>query len=257
MTDLFTYSEAKSVVVCGDIHGDFKGVVFKLCIQYGLTDTLLIVAGDCGFGFEKPGYYELVYNQVAGRLRKANKWVAFVRGNHDNPSFFNEQKIAFKRWRTIPDYGVIQACGHNILCVGGAVSVDRRDRKEENARKRSMGHVQTAVWWEDEPPVFCSEKIAAIPPDIRIDAVISHSAPSFCEPTTKTGLNSWAALDPELYEDTDRERKTMDEIFNAIRGQGHPVERWYFGHFHYSWVGTREDVLFSMLDIEQFKEIRP
>lgn len=28
MTDLFTYPEAKSVVVCGDIHGDFKGVVF-------------------------------------------------------------------------------------------------------------------------------------------------------------------------------------------------------------------------------------
>ncbi len=43
---------------------NFKGVVHKLCIQYGLTDALLIIAGDCGFGFEKLGYY----NRVAGRL---------------------------------------------------------------------------------------------------------------------------------------------------------------------------------------------
>lgn len=28
-----------------DIHGDFNQLVFKLCIQYKLTDTLLIVAG--------------------------------------------------------------------------------------------------------------------------------------------------------------------------------------------------------------------
>ena len=31
----------------------FNQLVFKLCIQYQLTDTLLIVAGDCGFGFVK------------------------------------------------------------------------------------------------------------------------------------------------------------------------------------------------------------
>ena len=57
----FNYREAKSVVVCGDIHGAFEEMVFKLCVQYGMTDTLLIVAGDCGFGFEKPGYYDQVF----------------------------------------------------------------------------------------------------------------------------------------------------------------------------------------------------
>ena len=51
---LFDYPEAKQVIVSGDIHGDFRTLVYKLCIQYGCTDTLLIVAGDCGFGFDKP-----------------------------------------------------------------------------------------------------------------------------------------------------------------------------------------------------------
>ena len=45
----FNYSDAKCIVICGDIHGAFEEMVFKLCVQYGMTDTLLIVAGDCGF----------------------------------------------------------------------------------------------------------------------------------------------------------------------------------------------------------------
>ena len=42
----FNYREARSLVVCRDIHGAFEEMVFKLCVQYGMTDTLLIVAGD-------------------------------------------------------------------------------------------------------------------------------------------------------------------------------------------------------------------
>ncbi len=45
----FEYPEAKSVVVCGDIHGDFHSLACKMCKQYQMTDTLLIVAGDCGY----------------------------------------------------------------------------------------------------------------------------------------------------------------------------------------------------------------
>lgn len=49
----YTFPESKNIVICGDIHGEFNSLIYKLCIQYQLTDTLLIVAGDCGFGFEK------------------------------------------------------------------------------------------------------------------------------------------------------------------------------------------------------------
>lgn len=40
-----SFPEAKNIVVCGDIHGEFNEVIFKLCVQYQLNDTLLIVAG--------------------------------------------------------------------------------------------------------------------------------------------------------------------------------------------------------------------
>ena len=118
----YTFHEAKNIVICGDIHGEFNSLIYKLCIQYQLTDTLLIVAGDCGFGFEKPGYYEQVFNRNSSRLSKSNNWIVMMRGNHDDPTYFSEEKIKHQRFRTIPDYSVIQACGHNILCIGGAIS---------------------------------------------------------------------------------------------------------------------------------------
>lgn len=254
MNTIIKYPDAKHVIVSGDIHGDFKGIVYKLCVQYGLKDSLLIIAGDCGFGFEKPNYYVTVYNQIAGRLRKANNWVVFIRGNHDDPSYFVEEKVSYERWRCVPDYSIVQACGHNILCIGGATSIDRYERKEENARRRERGHVQTAVWWPDEAPAFSPEDIASIPADIRIDTVVTHTAPSFCELQGKQGLKSWAAMDPTLIRDADEERRTIDRIFECLREQ-HSIERWYYGHFHQSWSGRHEGILFSLLDIEEFNEI--
>ena len=99
----YVYSEAKQVVVCGDIHGAFETLVYKACVQYSMTDTVIIVAGDCGFGFERPNYYTTLYNRLAGRLCKANNWVVFVRGNHDDPSYVNEEKVNYERFRCVPN----------------------------------------------------------------------------------------------------------------------------------------------------------
>ena len=53
IVNIYEFTDAKGIVVAGDIHGDFKALVYKCCIQYGMTDTLIIVAGDCGFGFQR------------------------------------------------------------------------------------------------------------------------------------------------------------------------------------------------------------
>ena len=255
MSKLFSYPEAKQVVVSGDIHGDFNGLVFKLCVQYELTDTVLIVAGDCGFGFELEGYYEQIYNSIAKRLRKANNWIVFIRGNHDNPAYFNEQIISYKRWRCVPDYSVIQACGHNILCVGGAVSIDRQRRIEDNARRMELGHKKTSCWWPDEAPVYDEDAIDFLPAEVQIDTVVSHSAPSFCRLNEHRHLRSWAEGDPTLLDDVTNERKALDQVHKHLLNNDHPVTRWFYGHFHQSWYGMLDGIQYSMLDIMEFKEM--
>lgn len=249
----YTFPEAKNIVICGDIHGEFNSLIYKLCIQHQLTDTLLIVAGDCGFGFEKPGYYEQVFNRNAPRLSKSNNWIIMIRGNHDDPSYFSEERISHQRFRTIPDYSVIQACGHNILCVGGAVSIDRVYRIEHDSRHPAAG---TASYWENEMPIFDEEALNAIGQQFRIDTVVTHTSPTFCELISKAGLSEWAARDSNLLADCDNERRTMNHILEHLKSQNHPLSHWFYGHFHQSWSSSIDGVLFSMLDIMEFKELR-
>lgn len=97
LTNPIEFKNAHSIVVSGDIHGDFTKLVFKCCIKYEMKDTLIIVAGDCGFGFERPGHYENIYRRCCSRLTKNNNWIVFIRGNHDNPAYFNYQPIKHSR----------------------------------------------------------------------------------------------------------------------------------------------------------------
>ena len=80
-------------------------------------------------------------------------------------------------------------------------------------------------------------------------------APSFCELISKDGLTEWATLDPDIPSDCAKERETMDRIHNYLKSAGHPVSHWYYGHFHQSWNSEIDGILFSMLDIMEFKEI--
>lgn len=248
----YSFPEAKNIVVCGDIHGAFNALIFLSCIRYQMTDTLIIVAGDCGFGFEEPGYYDSVYKRNASRLSQANNWVVMVRGNHDDPVFFREERISHERFRCVPDYSVIQVCDHTILCVGGAVSIDRAYRKTGES---GFLRPDIASYWVDEMPVFNELALDEISQNFKIDTVITHTAPSFCELSDKAGLAPWATMDPEIPADCGRERKTMDQIHAYLKSSGHPLSRWYYGHFHKSWCSEIDGVLYSMLDIMEFKDI--
>ena len=128
--NIYQFPECKDIVVSGDIHGDFNLLVNKICVQYQMRNTLVIVAGDCGFGFDKRGYYDNMVKRNAKRMNDANNWIVFIRGNHDNPAYFDGKSFKHKRFIAIPDYSVINACNHSILCVGGAISIDRTYRLE-------------------------------------------------------------------------------------------------------------------------------
>lgn len=258
-----SFPKAKTIVVSGDIHGDFNQLVFKLCVQYKLTDTLLIVAGDCGFGFEKKEYYEQMVRRNAKRMNQANNWIVFVRGNHDNPAYFDGVMFSYKRFIAVPDYTILQACNHTILCVGGAISIDRVYRiKEWNKRKYRVhsnelkeNGVSRNLYWKDEAPIYDSDKMNAIRTNFLIDTVITHTAPSHCELFLKDNLNQWAVNDPSLIENVQSERETMNVLLYRLNTDNHPVSHWYYGHFHQSWHSAIGGILYQMLDIMEFCQV--
>ena len=255
--NIYEFPTAKGIVVSGDIHGEFTNLVYKCCVQYGMTDTVVIVAGDCGFGFEKPGYYENLYKRCRERLSKANNWLLFVRGNHDNPAYFNLHPIKHQRWMTLPDYSLVKACGHTILCVGGATSIDRTYRicSKDFHFQKPTEPLAPNVYWPEESPTFDEQKLDVLNEICAIDVVITHTSPSFCELTSHQGLQDWAIRDEDLMDDVKRERKEMDDLHAYLYSKNHPLRYWFYGHFHQSWHSEIDGVQYSMLDCMELREI--
>lgn len=162
--------------------------------------------------------------------------------------------------RCVPDYMVLQACDHNILCVGGAISIDRKIRMEAWRKKKTLSDSDTnpqndiprAYYWTDEAPIYDEKKMDAICSACSIDIVITHTAPSCCELQTKSGLTRWAVDDSELLSDVQTERTTMDQLLHRLQTDRHHVSNWYYGHFHQSWHAAIDGILYRMLDIMEF-----
>ena len=243
----YKFPGAKHVVV----HGAFTELVFRCCVRYSMTDTLIIVAGDCGFGFERPGYYEDVYKKCSKRLSKSNNWIAFVRGNHDNPAYFNQQPIKHRRWMTLADYSVVKACGHTLLCVGGATSIDRMWRMtlRQFHLQQPTEPLVPNVYWLDEAPFYDESKLDVITELYPIDTVVTHTSPSFCELVSHQGIRNWAIRDESLMDDVKAERNVMDQLHSYLKAKKHPLRYWYYGHFHQSWHEEIDGVRFHLLDI--------
>ena len=98
-----------------------------------MSNSLVIVAGDCGFGFNKPNYYFDLLEKANQKLSEHNIHVLFIRGNHDDPSYFDDNTINYSNIKAISDYSIVQTSTHNILCIGGATSIDRTWRKQQEA----------------------------------------------------------------------------------------------------------------------------
>ena len=51
------FSAYDSFFVCGDIHGEFKTLLYEIK-RKGISDAIILLDGDCGIGFEEPEYFQ-------------------------------------------------------------------------------------------------------------------------------------------------------------------------------------------------------
>lgn len=245
-------SDKNNVVICGDIHGEFETLVYNLKIN-NITNSLIIIAGDCGFGFHRASYYEILYKRLAPKLRKQENVIYFVRGNHDDPSYFDGKTFVKKYMRCIADYTVVSVAGHNILCVGGAISIDREPRIREMDLNRLLEKDRQPLYWKDEAPVFLPDEIKELTQSgIKIDTVVTHTAPGFCEKRSKSGLMEWVKFDPHLLNDIALERLSMTSLYDELIENEHPLAKWYYGHFHDTHFEVIDNVSYKMLNIQEF-----
>jgi DNA repair exonuclease SbcCD nuclease subunit len=175
-------------------------------------------------------------------MSKRNIFLYVIRGNHDDPKFFNGDYY-YPNLQLLKDYSILHFNGINILLVGGAVSIDRKIRM--------IGR----DYWIDESFVLDEEKLSYI--DKKIDVVITHNAPS---EVTPIGFNSlvyhYAKNDPLLLGELTKERNLISKMCDTLLFKGHPIQQWFYGHFHQSSTEEYKGIKFTLLGISEFKELK-
>lgn len=215
----------KSLLLCGDIHGKFAELIVNL-ERYEIRDSAIIVLGDCGIGFENPGYYPHIYQKkLKKKLDKYNNIILCIRGNHDDPRYYDDPDfiLDLPRIKTLPSNTILKTKGYNILCIGGAISIDREERIEDNTKIKSK---HPKCYWSDEKINYLDD-IENI--DCRVDIVCTHTAPISFDPP----LFRDSEMDEDLWEDILESRNYLEKINSSLK-----PKRWYYGHFHKSYSGS-------------------
>jgi UDP-2,3-diacylglucosamine pyrophosphatase LpxH len=220
------------------------------------SNTLLFVTGDCGFGFNKEAYYVDLLTKMNRILSYNNTYVVFVRGNHDNPQYFDGEKINLSNIKAVPDYSIVEAKDKVILCVGGAISADRLWRKKQEERINLFKtDDKKTLYWDNEAPILDKSKLDEVIEGCdKIDFVVSHTAPSFADPIELGNIKKWEDKDEKLNEDIINERLVMDKIFEYLRDNKRRPLYWVYGHFNFNSLNKRSNTWFKSL-ISEFNPI--
>ena len=250
--------EERLTVLLGDIHGEFEEInrFFK---RTKLTGVDLIQLGDFGVGF----FYNDPKNikKEARKLKTLNDYLGkrdcqlyVVRGNHDNPMFFDGTHTEYENITFLVDYTVFNLNGIKILNINGAISIDRGPTPFENNK---IGRFQGISWWADEKIKYTDEDKAKILNTKGIDMIISHNAPDFAPPQgVGKLLPHFAQDDVTLIDEVIVERHLLTEIWDDINENSYP-RYWFYGHFHRPLTMLLDyQCEMRCLDIDEFYEFR-
>lgn len=203
--------------------------------------SLIVVLGDSGFGSTSEEKIIKFFTDKNKILAYNNVSIVFIRGNNDDPSYFDGEKIDFSNIKAVPDYSILETKDKNILCVGGAISADRMWKMEQEKR------VSKKLFWESEAPVFNPGLIKEAVDNFKhIDYVFSHSAPSFLNiGIDMSNIKDWEEKDKDLKKDIENERTCMDKVFETLRDNGSKPLFWGFGHFRNELSEKRSNTIFA------------
>lgn len=232
--------ENRDIYFVGDIHGNLENIVWEICSRYRIENSDIIFCGDFGVGFGREKGMDDLYKKVEPRLEKSGNKLYALRGNHDDPDYFDGMHN-YPRLIFLPDHVPFVLSGKVIYPVGGATSIDQYLRIPENLNNIRYGS-ERRCWWPGER---ITKKYTGLPP--KVDIVISHEAPMDFEPIViREGGCSGEIID-KIVED----RRYLSWLLRELK-----PTRWFHGHYHISSSGDYLSCMYRGLDIDEIFLLR-
>ena len=232
------------MLFCGDIHTNLD-VIPNYLKNMELKNCAVFQVGDFGIGFDNEHKEGRRMEYLNDRMKVYDSDLYVIRGNHDNPMYF-DGNFNMSNLFLLKDYSEVDINGWNILGIGGAISVDRTERKG------FWDKTKTHDYWENEGMIFDEDKLNEFK---FIDIVITHSAPNFCYPLSKNGLEKWILKDNELSNDVLVERHQLAMVYEIL-SKNNNIINWYYGHFHQDNISYVNDTKFTCVNINTLVEHR-
>lgn len=241
--------------VVGDTHGSNLQLANHLLPNVPKESKKAILhVGDFGMGFSSHAGELDNMAHLDRKLKKNNVWLYVIRGNHDNPAYFDSFNLKhqdmdkFDNITLIPDHTLltldfIGAIQKNIYCLGGAVSVDRTNRTP------SKGY-----WWNEIVPRLTEKELDKIPTDI--DIVLTHTRPKGVFPISKDGIKGWMERDYNLEYDLDEELDRISEVFEVLYIRNLKGFTHFYGHMHMTNTEYIGNVKHRLLNIDELIEVK-
>ena len=233
--------------ICGDIHGEIKSLVHDAVHRLKISCADILVVGDFGAGFGRPNSLTVKYRKILPILEAKDICLYTIRGNHDNPAFF-DSKHDFERLHFLPDHQMVELCGKRIYPIGGAVSTDidlidpltRKSRRTINDSLIKHGSSKR-IWWEDEAP---AKIIDGLPKSA--DIIVSHEAPLSFAPKSERNKHMRESTWQQVIES----RQYLDTVLKSMK-----VPLWFYGHYHSHYEGAIGNTKYQGLEINEMARV--
>lgn len=227
----------RDLYVVGDVHGNYRELIFRATQKYKTEHADLLILGDFGIGFNKPEYMNQEYNRSKGKLEKHDITINVLRGNHDDPSYFKEpKKLDYPRLHFLEDGKVYDLCSRSVFIIGGANSTDIEYTDSFGNHKH---RIEGKDWWPGED----IERINIENLPSKVDVIASHAAPISFEPVVK----KFEETSIEQYEKILEERKYLQTVLKEV-----VADYWYYGHYHNHFSGSYGNLLYRCLPPLEF-----
>jgi Icc-related predicted phosphoesterase len=207
------------IYLVGDLHGDLWSLE-NFVEDKAEPNSLFVQVGDLGIGFPATPSTCFLKN-LNDKLAKKNSRMYAIRGNHDDPEYFNGL-VKLSNVFLLKDYTIKEINGLKWFFVGGATSIDRHH----------PSRIEGLTYWKDEileyDPTLTQEA----------DVLILHTSPTnFAPVDSESGLRSTIKrfcppvlpLINKMYDDLTLERELAQNIYNNVK-----PKFLYYGHFHFS-----------------------